>query len=60
MLCVLAIQLVAEVVAKELERAKVTEGNQSDELNTDDENEEEEVCYVTSCDLSSCHVVYTL
>ena len=46
----------AEVVAKELERANVTEGNQSDELNTDDENEEEEVCHVTS----SCLVMNTL
>ena len=45
------------MVAKELERANMTEGNQSDELNTDDENEEEEVClchHVMSCDLVIC------
>ena len=37
-----SIRLVAEVVAKELERANVTEADQSGDLNTDDENEEEE------------------
>ena len=37
-----SIKLVAEVVAKELERANVTEADQSGDLNTDDENEEEE------------------
>ena len=37
-----SIKLVAEVVAKELERANVTERDQSGDLNTDDENEEEE------------------
>ena len=37
-----SIRLVAEVVAKDLERAKVTEADQSGDLNTDDENEEEE------------------
>ena len=37
-----SIRLVAEVVAKELERANVTDADQSGDLNTDDENEEEE------------------
>jgi len=37
-----SIRLVAEVIAKELERANVTEADQSGDLNTDDENEEEE------------------
>ena len=57
-MCLLVLQLVAEVVAKELERANVTE-NQSDELNTDDENEEEEVC-LTSCDLIMSCCFYSL
>ena len=37
-----SIRLVAEVVAKELERGNVTEADRSGDLNTDDENEEEE------------------